>query len=252
MAGDWIKVDHTLPDKPEVYRIAMALGIPSEMVVGCLLRLWIWADQQTIDGNDVSVTAEVLERISGINHVTLKSLQCNGFVTGDFAKAMQSVGWLEGDEMNYTFPNFNRHNGNTAKTRAVTRNRVVTHRALQSNGENVTREEKSNTKKNTKRKSAADDAVPHQQIIELFHDTLPDLPAIRGWTDARKALLRARWEEDAKRQSLDWWKRFFEYVGKSDYLCGRSAKWTADLPWILKQENFLKVIEGRYHSDGTP
>jgi hypothetical protein len=252
MAGDWIKVDHTLPDKPEVYRMAMALGIPSEMVVGCLLRLWIWADQQTIDGNDVTVTAEVLERIAGINSVTLKSLQCNGFVTGDFAKAMKNVGWLEGDDMNYTFPNFDRHNGNTAKTRAVTRNRVVTHRALHGNDGSVTREEKSINKKLTKKNPDADDKVPHQEIIELFHDAVPDLPQIRGWTDARKKLLRARWEEEPKRQNLDWWKRFFEYVDKSDYLCGRSASWKADLPWILKQENFLKVIEGRYHTDGTP
>jgi hypothetical protein len=58
---------------------------------------------------------------------------------------MKSVGWLIGDDNNYSFPNFGRHNGETAKTRAMTGKRVAKHRnekALQSNGDAVTREEK--------------------------------------------------------------------------------------------------------------
>ena len=53
MAGDWIKIEHATPDKPEVFRMAMQLGITPEHVSGCLLRVWIWADAQTLDGNAV-------------------------------------------------------------------------------------------------------------------------------------------------------------------------------------------------------
>jgi hypothetical protein len=51
---------------------------------------------------------------------------------------MKSVGWLIGDDMAFSFPNFDRHNGETAKKRAETTKRVKKHR----NAKSVTREEK--------------------------------------------------------------------------------------------------------------
>lgn len=56
MAGDWIKFETTTPDKPEVDRIATVLDVDPDAVVGKLIRFWIWADQQALDGNAVSVT----------------------------------------------------------------------------------------------------------------------------------------------------------------------------------------------------
>ena len=109
MAGDWIKVEHVTSDKPEVYRMAMMLKIAPEHVTGCLVRVWAWADQQTLSGNAVCVTGVTLDRIA-----------CHA----GFADAMKGVGWLEGDEMNFSLPNFDRHNGETAKTRALTNKRV--------------------------------------------------------------------------------------------------------------------------------
>ena len=38
MAGDWIKVEHTTPDKPEVVKLADMIGIDQDAVVGKLLR----------------------------------------------------------------------------------------------------------------------------------------------------------------------------------------------------------------------
>jgi hypothetical protein len=51
-------------------------------------------------------------------------------MTEGFAKAMESVGWIIriGDEI--TIPNMQRHNGQTAKTRAATGKRVEKHRNL--------------------------------------------------------------------------------------------------------------------------
>jgi hypothetical protein len=109
MAGDWIKMEHVTPDKPEVYRMAGMLGISPEHVIGCLVRVWIWADQQSIDGNAVGVTDETLDAVS----------RRNGFGT-----AMRQAGWLGGDGATLSFPNFDRHNGNTAKERALTNKRV--------------------------------------------------------------------------------------------------------------------------------
>ena len=91
---------------------------------------------------------------------------------------------------------------------------------------------------------------PHQEIINLYHEMLPMCPQVRDWTSARATLLRARWNEDKKRQNLDYWKRFFEYVSTCYFLVGKSGNrpFMADLPWILKAENFAKIRERRYEN----
>lgn len=110
MAGDWIKFESTTPDKPEVVRMAAILQIDQDAVIGKLLRVWTWADQNSLDGNDVSVTSAFLDRIAF----------CPGFTA-----AMREVGWLAGDDSRFSLPNFERHNGKTAKRRAVTAKRVA-------------------------------------------------------------------------------------------------------------------------------
>ena len=99
---------------------------------------------------------------------------------------------------------------------------------------------------------ASVDACPHQAIVALFNELLPSACQIRDWTPARQQLLRTRWREDIKRQDLAWWRRFFGYVGQSDFLMGRSATpgrkpFLLDIDWLLKSSNFTKVREGKYH-----
>ena len=96
------------------------------------------------------------------------------------------------------------------------------------------------------------DACPHQAIVALFNELLPSACQIRDWTPGRQQLLRTRWREDIKRQDLAWWRRFFGYVGQSDFLMGRSAApgrkpFLLDIEWLLKSSNFTKVREGKYH-----
>ena len=109
MAGDWIKVESATPDKPEMVRMAQLLEIDQDSVVGKCLRVWIWADQQSRDGNALSVTDAFLDRLTF----------CPGF-----AVALRKVGWLTGREGHLSVPNFDRHNGQTAKKRALTSKRV--------------------------------------------------------------------------------------------------------------------------------
>ena len=117
MAGDWIKFDVTTPDKPEVVQMAAALGIDQDAVVGKLLRVWAWADQNTVtcngECNGVTVTTSFLDRLT--------------FCAG-FANAMRSAGWLTGEDGALVFPNFVRHNGKTAKERALSNRRISKHR----------------------------------------------------------------------------------------------------------------------------
>jgi hypothetical protein len=130
MAGDWIKLQHTTPDKPEVIRMAEILGIDQDAVVGKLCRIWIWADQQTINGNadcnGASVTDAFIDRITNVS---------------GFSKAIRDVGWLATIDGRTCFPNFAQQNGQTAKARAVANTRVAKHRAqcnAERNGASVT------------------------------------------------------------------------------------------------------------------
>lgn len=137
MAGDWLKMTVNLPDKPEVWQIAGMLGIDADSVVGKLLRVWAWFDAHTQDGNADGVSYPLVDRVAG--------------VTG-FAEAMALAGWLDQKGSILSCPRFGRHNGKTAKNRALTNERVAKHRenTEESNAESnelsvtktVTREEK--------------------------------------------------------------------------------------------------------------
>jgi hypothetical protein len=132
MAGDWIKIEVTTPDKPEVHQIAEQLGIDPDAVLGKLIRVWAWADQQTFDGNAVGVTRSLLDRLTGV---------------AGFAESMVSTGWLINENGSLMFPHFGRHNGKTAKTRALTRKRVQEHRNANVTPTALPREEIEKSKK---------------------------------------------------------------------------------------------------------
>lgn len=114
MAGDWLKIEASTPDKPEVIGIADMLGIHPAHAFGALFLVWRWFDQHTTDGNARCVTKVTIDRLSG--------------VTG-FADAMLKVGWLSVHEEGVTLPHFDRHNGETAKKRGLTAKRVAVHKA---------------------------------------------------------------------------------------------------------------------------
>ena len=123
MAGDWIKIEENMPDKPEVWRIASILGIDGDMVAGKLFRVWAWASRNCNANGVTNVTVlPLLDRCAGVK---------------GFCLAMQQVGWLEIKEDTVSFPNFDRHCSQTAKDRANANRRVAKHRA-KCNGETVT------------------------------------------------------------------------------------------------------------------
>lgn len=105
---------------------------------------------------------------------------------------------------------------------------------------------------------AKTDAIPdcpQAEIVALYHELLPTHRRMRVWDGERAKALRSRWREDPKRQSLDYWRRFFAYVAQSPFLTGQvEAKdrppFVADLEWLVTKKNFIKVIERKYHDGG--
>lgn len=106
---------------------------------------------------------------------------------------------------------------------------------------------------NTSRpRPSAEDLIPYQKIVDLYHQKLPQLPKVYALTEARKASIRARWR-DGSCPDLEAWGAFFEVVAKSNFLTGQARPTgdrkpvRADLEWLTRESNFVKVLEGRYH-----
>lgn len=98
-----------------------------------------------------------------------------------------------------------------------------------------------------KRKGGVDvPNCPQQEIIALYHEVLPALPPVREWTSTDADNLRARWKSAEKRQTVEWWREFFVYVGKSGFLTGERGTFQASLGWLVKSANFAKVVNGNY------
>lgn len=116
MAGDWIKWTKGLPNKPEVIRMATALRISREAVVCRLMQFWEWCDENVADC-DVRETGSAFVKLSpdrGDNVAVVDSL----VRTPGFADSLAVVGWIKFRDDLIELPNFGRHNGETAKTRA--------------------------------------------------------------------------------------------------------------------------------------
>lgn len=117
MAGDWIKVEISTPEKPEVIAIAAALGIEQDAVVGKLIRFWSWCDANCKSGCAHGVTVSFVDRYCA---------------QPGFGDAIVSVGWLRASDRGLTVPNFDRHNGQSGKTRALAARRMAKSRCASS------------------------------------------------------------------------------------------------------------------------
>lgn len=127
MAGDWIPVRIDIHQDPAVISIASELGMSSNEIVGMLVRFWGWFNSQSRDGHAARVTESFVDRDIG--------------VTG-FSAALRGVGWLAVENGGLTLPRFERWNSQSAKTRALARNRKAAERSRKGRDTCVTREEK--------------------------------------------------------------------------------------------------------------
>lgn len=101
MAEQWIKMRVALRDDPRVVAIALRLGQERATVLGYLYLMWCIADAH---GDFMpGVTPQALSRLLGLD---------------GFAESLPRD-WLQVRQDGLRFPDYERHNGSTAKRRAV-------------------------------------------------------------------------------------------------------------------------------------
>lgn len=102
--------------------------------------------------------------------------------------------------------------------------------------------------------------APISELVAIYNEeTAGVLPAVQKITDSRIKAVNARWLQflnsktltgevrySDRESGLVWWRKFFRKVLLNERWCGGSGiEWTADFDWIVKQSNFVKILEWR-------
>lgn len=101
-----------------------------------------------------------------------------------------------------------------------------------------------------------------QSVVDLYHDTLPELPAVRLMTDGRRKAISAFWrfvmtskKSDGTpratnaEEAMAWIRGYFGRARDNDFLMGRGHKapghegWQCDFDFLLTEKGKKHVIE---------
>lgn len=86
-----------------------------------------------------------------------------------------------------------------------------------------------------------------EDVISQYNTICLSLPKVTKLTERRKRAIRAR----LKDYTIDEIISVFEKAEASDFLTGRIKEWKANFDWLMKPENFVKVIEDTYINKGN-
>jgi hypothetical protein len=261
MAGDWIKMRHSLASDPDVIAVAINLEIDEDTLVGKLHRLWSWFDIHTTNGHAKSVTAIWLDC----------HCRCSGL-----CQELVRVGWLDIHDGGVSVPNFDRHNGDPAKKRALDserkrksrkdKERLASGEQKQIEGEkhpesvlklSRSQADKSGTRGEERRGEYIDPPKGGSGTAENVRDelvsawnSLEGLPRVLDFTPKRMAALRARLREPPWPDS---WRQAIARIPKCKFLLGVGGDgWKADIDFFLRPDSVTKILEGSYDHAKRP
>lgn len=99
-----------------------------------------------------------------------------------------------------------------------------------------------------KRQRQRQGSVPYQEILNKYHENLPNLARVNILTEKRKKKIKALFDFKPSHSEMDWWSNYFLHVNKSNFLLGENNRgWKADLEWLMNIDNFAKIVDGKYH-----
>jgi hypothetical protein len=107
-----------------------------------------------------------------------------------------------------------------------------------------------------------DDQINPKAVIDLYHQTLPELPQVRILNDKRKRSIKTfcQWVLTSKRndgqrraetndQAVEWIKSYFDRAKCNDFLMGREPRtnghtgWQCDIDFLISEKGRVHVIE---------
>lgn len=86
--------------------------------------------------------------------------------------------------------------------------------------------------------------IDYQHIVDLYNQHCQSLPRCVKLTDGRRKAIKARINGG---YTMEDFETLFRTAGESGFLAGQNKNnWTADIDWLLKDNNMAKVLEGKY------
>lgn len=250
----------------------------TRVVVGALLPTW-------------SAVNDTAGRDGIIRHAASRDIDETAGVPG-FGKALLAVDWLKElpNDEGVQFVNFEEHNSPqkerslTAKTPAERQKALRERRkaeaaaAAESHGDggrdsngDVTllrhdRVEKKRVerKRNKGAKAPSSATLPTwmQELVNLYHEVLPELPGVAVMNAEREQAMRdfRDWVLNSKRgdgghratndvEVLEWTREYLQRARLNDFIMGRTPRppehknWKPSIEWLLSAKGMQKVIE---------
>lgn len=159
---EWIKVEKSTCDKPEVLVIAELLKVTQDHAFGLCIRFWIWCDTHLIDGKVENITPKMLNKTLGQKR---------------FAEAMIEVGWITFHDGFLLVSNFEKHMSQSAKSRAEGQLRQKEHRESKKHlSQNCHKKSVTNPLPEIEEEIEKDKDIktpPHPPQVDAVEDSLP-------------------------------------------------------------------------------
>ena len=289
MAGDWIKMRSNLWDDPRISRLCDLTDAGEAPVVGGLYWLWATADQHSEAGFLAGLTVRQIDRKSGVTGLG-SALVTIGWITADDhgvqLSKFEDHNGSSAKKRLMTAKRVAAHKAGNAADAVVgaVGSGQVTLESGEGNAASVTgslperdlEKEKSREEGEGGKPPVASpdesgqptdgDAklppCPATQLVELYHEVLPELPRCRVMPEDRRKAIKRRWSwvmtskkpDGAKRahtaaDGMAWFRAYFERARSSDFLMGRQARaashegWQCDLDFLLGDKGLKSVIE---------
>lgn len=235
MAGDWIKMRTALAHDPAVIAMALDLDKSEFEIVGMLHHIWSWADSQSQDGHINRVTRKWIDRF----------VHCE-----NFANSMEMAKWLIVNDDGIEFPNFDRHNGDSAKKRAEaterkrkSRDSMVTDVSHDSCDKNETREEKRREEKEQDQKTMSE---AFAIFWKLYPKKVSKADAVKAWTKIRKDMVPTIMQALALHCSCEQW------VKDDGKFVPNAATWLNKQKWEDEVKPYVAGSNAGTSGNGRP
>ena len=259
MANSWLRLWHDMPTDPKWRTISRVSGQRIGDVIAVFTHMLVCASNATERGRTQSFNCEDVASALDLDTEQVAAI----------IDAMQSR-VLDGDRLKgWEIRQVAREDGSAERAKAWREAK----KALTSVITNATERKQTpdkdtdtDTEINTVAKATLSPdklpPCPHDQLIDLFCQHLPALPQPKKelWEGKNAEAMRQRWKwvltakkrngeryATTKSEAIEWFIRYFSHIEKSDFLTGKNGKFSAcDLGWLLKADNFAKVLQGNY------
>lgn len=272
--GPWIKVQTSLREHRKISRLARALGIGHAAAIGHLVHLWLYAADQSPDGD-----------LSDFDDAEIAYAAAWEGETSKIVGALRTCGLLDVTEDRKALHDWHEY---AASWKTATRMRAYRDRVRNERERNASvagsttvtpiRADQSGTDQSGEESSepvrtpepdaeggaafelelGVESGTVHSpfadRIWELWQEICVPvgLPAVTKLTDNRRGHLAARLKEDPSR-GLVWWRAYFQRVAKAEHCLGKNDHgWKADFDFVIGSEDHVaKVLEGKYDKAWT-